>query len=56
MCSASAAISHMRQAFASPSALQVFALPLLQITACARPSARFFCVTRIGAPLTRFCV
>lgn len=56
MPSASPAISHMRHAFFSPSALQVLALPLLQMTACARPSAIFLRVTRIGAPFTRFCV
>ena len=56
MPSASPAISHMRHAFFSPSALQVLAFPLLQMTACARPSAIFLRVTRIGAPFTRFCV
>ena len=56
MPSSFAAISHILRAFSSPSALQVLALPELQITACALPSAIFFCVTKIGAPLTKFCV
>ena len=56
MCSALPAISHMLQAFSSPSALQVFALPELQITACAMPFSRLRFVTRIGAPFTRLLV
>ena len=47
---------HMAWAFSTPSALQVLALPELQITALAKPFSMFFLVTRIGAPLTRFCV
>ena len=39
-----------------PSALQVLALPLLQMTARARPFSRCFFVTSRGAPLTRFVV
>ncbi len=54
--SASAVSEHIFMAFCTPSALQVLALPLLQMTACAPPSFRFSFVTRIGAPLTRFCV
>ena len=48
--------SHMAWAFSSPSALQVLALPELQMTALAVPSAMFFWVTRMGAPFTRFWV
>ena len=48
--------SHIASATSTPSALQVFALPLLQITACARPFCRCAFVTAIGAPLTRFAV
>ena len=56
MLSALPAISHIRHAFSSPSALQVFALPELQITALATPFVRLRFVTRIGAPLTRLLV
>ena len=55
-CRLSAAMPHIMRAFSSPSALQVLALPLLQMTAWAMPSRRFSRVTRIGAPFTRFCV
>ena len=48
--------AHMPSAISTPLALQVLALPLLQMTACAMPFSTCFCVTRIGAPLTRFCV
>ena len=51
-----AAKSHMAWAFSTPSALQVLALPELQMTALAAPSAMFFWVTRMGAPFTRFWV
>ena len=51
-----AAKSHMVWAFSTPSALQVLALPELQMTALAAPSAMFFRVTRMGAPFTRFWV
>ena len=51
-----AARPHILRAFCSPSALQVFALPLLTTTACAVPSAKCSLVTAIGAPLTLFCV
>ena len=47
---------HMPSAISMPLALQVLALPLLQMTACAMPFSTCFCVTRMGAPLTRFCV
>ena len=49
-----AANSHIMRAFSSPSALQVLAFLLLAITALARlpVAARFFLVTRIGAPFT----
>ena len=40
----------------TPSALQVLALPELQRNAFAWPSFRCACVTRMGAPLTLFCV
>ena len=43
-------------AISMPSALQVLALPLLQMTACALPSERCRLVTMSGAPLTRFVV
>ncbi len=52
MPSARPAASHIRRALAGPSAVQVLALPLLQITACALPSFRFSRVTARGAPLT----
>ena len=48
--------SHIWVAISTPFALQVLALPLLQIIACAYPSATFALVTAIGAPCTRFCV
>ena len=51
-----AAISHIFRALRTPSALQVLALPELQMTARACPSARFSLVTARGAPLTRFLV
>ena len=44
--------AHIRSAFSTPSALQVLALPLLQITARALPFSRFFFVTAMGAPFT----
>ena len=50
---ASAAIS---SATASPFGAQVLAFPLLQIIACAWPSAICCFVTAIGAPFTRFVV
>ena len=53
MCSADAVSALISSATAAPSALQVLALPLLQITACALPSARCAFVTVRGAPLTR---
>ena len=56
MPSTSPAMAHMRSAFSTPSALQVLALPELQITAWARPFSMFFLVTKMGAPLTRFWV
>ena len=43
-------------AISMPSALQVLALPLLQITACAFPSAIWALVTVRGAPFTRLVV
>ena len=46
----------MVSAISIPSALQVFALPLLQMTAWAFPSARCALVTVSGAPFTRFVV
>ena len=52
-CSTSA---HIASAISMPLALQVLALPELQITACAFPSARWFLVTVRGAPLTRLVV
>ena len=54
--SALAVISHMPRAFSTPSALQVFAMPLLHTTARALPSAKFCFVTVTGAPHTKFCV
>ena len=54
MPKALAASWHMASAFSTPSALQVLALPELQMTAFAVPSARFFWVTKMGAPFTRF--
>ena len=53
---ACAARSLIFSAISIPSALQVLAFPLLQITACAVPSARCFFVTVSGAPFTRFVV
>ena len=50
MPKAFAVISHIISAFSTPSALQVLALPLLQIIACAIPSAMFAFVTVMGAP------
>ena len=46
----------MPSAISMPSALQVLALPELQITARALPSAICALVTVRGAPLTRFVV
>ena len=46
-----AAKSHMAWAFSTPSALQVLALPELQMTALAAPSAMFFRVTRMRRAL-----
>ena len=43
-------------AMSMPSALQVLAFPLLQMTACAVPSAMCVFVTVRGAPFTRFVV
>lgn len=43
-------------AISMPLALQVLALPLLQMMACALPSARCCFVTTSGAPLTRLVV
>ena len=54
--SAAAALPHMAFAMSTPSALQVLALPELQRNAFAWPSFRCACVTRMGAPLTLFCV
>ena len=48
--------SHMAAAFSTPSALQVLAIPLLQITARALPFFKCSRVTVMGAPQTRFCV
>ena len=56
MPSCSAASAHIRSAISMPFALQVLALPLLQITACATPFSRCAFVTVSGAPLTRFVV
>ena len=47
---------HISSATASPPGLQVLALPLLQITARAYPSATFFFVMAMGAPFTRLVV
>ena len=54
--SACAVSSHICSAMSMPSALQVFALPLLQISAWALPSARCALVTVSGAPFTRLVV
>ena len=56
MPSSAASRAQVVSAMYSPFALQVFALPLLQIIALAKPSARCLFVTVSGAPLTRFCV
>ena len=48
--------SHMASAISMPLALQVLALPELQMTAWAMPSAMLFLVTVRGAPLTRLVV
>ena len=56
MESASARRPLMVSAISMPSALQVLALPLLQMTAWALPSAMWLFVTVRGAPLTRFVV
>ena len=56
MDSCCATSSLMASAISMPSALQVLALPLLQITAWALPSAMCAFVTSRGAPLTRFVV
>ena len=48
--------AHIFSATSSPSLLQVFALPLLHITACATPFAMLRFVTSTGAPFTRFWV
>lgn len=50
-----AAIAHISVAFSYPSALQVFAFPLLQTITEALPFSRFFRVTAIGAPLYEVC-
>ena len=47
---------HIRLAFSTPSALQVLALPEFTIIACALPFWECYFVTRIGEPLTLFCV
>ena len=54
--SASAASLLTLFAISMPSALQVLAFPLLQITACAFPSFKCSFVTVMGAPFTRFVV
>ena len=46
--------SHICSAISMPFELQVFALPLFTITACAIPFLRCSLVTMIGAPLTLF--
>ena len=51
-----AARALISSAISMPFALQVLALPLLQITAWATPLARCFFVTVRGAPLTRLVV
>ena len=51
--SAAAVRRHMASAFSTPSAAQVLAMPLLQITARATPFSRCRAVTAIGAPFTR---
>ena len=56
MPSSLASSAQVSSAISMPSALQVLALPLLQMTARALPSARCFLVTSSGAPLTRFVV
>ena len=56
ICRAWASSSLICSAISMPLALQVLALPLLQMTACALPSARCCFVTTSGAPLTRFVV
>ena len=56
MPSASPTSAAVSSAIAAPFQLQVLALPLLQMTACALPSARCALVTVSGAPLTRFVV
>ena len=53
---AAAAPAHMALAISMPSALQVLALPELQRTAWAIPSARWAFVTARGAPFTLFWV
>ena len=53
---ADAARALISSAISMPFALQVLALPLLQITAWAVPFAICFFVTVSGAPLTRFVV
>ena len=52
----SATSLHICSAISIPFALQVFALPLLQITAWAIPSLILFFVTVRGAPFTKFLV
>ena len=56
MPKAFAAIALIFSAISIPSALQVLALPLLQITAWAVPFARCFFVTSSGAPFTKLVV
>jgi len=56
MPSASARSAAVFSATSTPSALQVLALPLLQMTAWATPFCRCAFVTASGAPLTRFVV
>ena len=48
--------AHMASAISTPSALQVLALPLLQMMAWAQPSEMWTLVTSRGAPFTRLVV
>ena len=56
MPSASAVSAQVFCAISTPLALQVLALPLLQMMALALPSATCLRVTVMGAPNTLFCV